>query len=115
MCIRDSYFVVSRLLFQRSHDLHQLKKALLLLRASIILYRHYRSMSVSYTHLMESDMLKGYELGAEDYVTKPFPMSVFQKKLAVVLGRLTKQYGGDTYAVSYTHLMCIRDRVCSAR
>ncbi len=24
-------------------------------------------------------------------------MSVFQKKLAVVLGRLTKQYGGDTY------------------
>ena len=44
---------------------------------------------------MESDMLKGYELGAEDYVTKPFPMSVFQKKLAVVLGRLTKQYGGD--------------------
>ena len=37
------------------------------------------------------------KLGAEDYVTKPFPMSVFQKKLAVVLGRLTKQYGGDTY------------------
>ena len=30
-------------------------------------------------------------------MTKPFPMSVFQKKLAVVLGRLTKQYGGDTY------------------
>ena len=29
---------------------------------------------------MESDMLKGYELGADDYVTKPFPMSVFQKK-----------------------------------
>ena len=28
---------------------------------------------------MESDMLKGYELGAEDYVTKPFPMSVFKK------------------------------------
>lgn len=36
---------------------------------------------------MESDMLRGYELGADDYVTKPFPMSVFQKKLAVVLGR----------------------------
>ena len=43
---------------------------------------------------MESDMLKGYELGAEDYVTKPFPMSVFQKKLSVVLGRLAKQTGG---------------------
>lgn len=47
---------------------------------------------------MESDMLKGYELGAEDYVTKPFPMSVFQKKLSVVLGRLAKQSGGgDSY------------------
>ena len=47
---------------------------------------------------MESDMLKGYELGAEDYVTKPFPMSVFQKKLSVVLGRLAKQSGGgDCY------------------
>ena len=29
---------------------------------------------------MESDILKGYELGADDYVTKPFPMSVFQKR-----------------------------------
>lgn len=47
---------------------------------------------------MESDMLKGYELGAEDYVTKPFPMSVFLKKLAVVSGRLAKQSGGgDCY------------------
>ena len=47
---------------------------------------------------MESDMLKGYELGAEDYVTKPFHMSVFQKKLSVVLARLAKQSGGgDSY------------------
>ena len=28
---------------------------------------------------MESDMLKGFELGADDYVTKPFPISVFRK------------------------------------
>lgn len=46
---------------------------------------------------MESDMLKGYELGADDYVTKPFSMSVFQKKLAVVLGRLKKRPGGNCY------------------
>lgn len=46
---------------------------------------------------MESDMLRGYELGADDYVTKPFSVSVFQKKLAVVLGRLEKQSSGDCY------------------
>lgn len=46
---------------------------------------------------MESDMLKGYELGADDYVTKPFSMSVFQKKLSVLLKRLAKQDNGDCY------------------
>lgn len=33
---------------------------------------------------MESDMLKGYELGATDYVTKPFHISVFQKKVKAI-------------------------------
>lgn len=46
---------------------------------------------------MESDMLRGYELGADDYVTKPFPMSVFQKKVSVLLARIRKQSGGDSY------------------
>ena len=46
---------------------------------------------------MESDMLKGYELGADDYVTKPFHMSVFQKKLVALLGRIARQSGGDCY------------------
>lgn len=46
---------------------------------------------------MESDMLKGYELGADDYVTKPFHMSVFQKKLAALLGRIVKKSSGDCY------------------
>ncbi len=46
---------------------------------------------------MESDMLKGYELGADDYVTKPFHMSVFQKKLAALMGRIARQSGGDCY------------------
>ena len=44
---------------------------------------------------MESDMLKGYELGADDYVTKPFPISVFQKKASALLARIRKQSGGD--------------------
>ena len=42
-------------------------------------------------------MLRGYELGADDYVTKPFPMSVFQKKVAALLTRIKKQSGGDCY------------------
>ena len=46
---------------------------------------------------MESDMLKGYELGADDYVTKPFPISVFQKKVAALLSRMKKLAGGDCY------------------
>ena len=46
---------------------------------------------------MESDMLKGFELGADDYVTKPFPISVFRKKVSALLGRIQKQTGGDRY------------------
>ena len=46
---------------------------------------------------MESDMLRGYELGADDYVTKPFPISVFQKKVSALINRIQKQTGGDCY------------------
>ena len=42
-------------------------------------------------------MLKGYELGADDYVTKPFPMSVFQKKVSALLARIRKQSDSDLY------------------
>lgn len=40
---------------------------------------------------MESDMLKGFELGADDYVTKPFPVSVFLKKVSALLNRMARQ------------------------
>ena len=46
---------------------------------------------------MERDMLKGFELGADDYVTKPFPISVFRKKVSALLTRIEKQTGGDCY------------------
>lgn len=36
---------------------------------------------------LEEDMLKGYEMGAEDYVTKPFSMKVLLKKIQVILKR----------------------------
>ena len=47
---------------------------------------------------MESDMLKGFELGADDYVTKPFPISVFRKKVPALLARIQKHTGGDCYS-----------------
>lgn len=36
---------------------------------------------------LEEDALKGYELGAEDYVTKPFSMKILLKKINVILKR----------------------------
>lgn len=46
---------------------------------------------------MESDMLRGFELGADDYVTKPFPISVFRKKVTALLSRLSKQTNEDYF------------------
>lgn len=48
-------------------------------------------------HDMESDMIRGFELGTDDYVTKPFPISVFRKKVAALLSRMQKQSAGDCF------------------
>lgn len=37
---------------------------------------------------MEEDALAGYELGAEDYVVKPFSMKILFKKIGVILERV---------------------------
>ena len=36
---------------------------------------------------LEQDILDGFELGAEDYVTKPFNMQILLRRVAVVLRR----------------------------
>lgn len=49
---------------------------------------------------LEEDMLQGYELGADDYITKPFSIHVLLKKLEVILRRAgngTKQLFDDGY------------------
>lgn len=46
---------------------------------------------------MESDMIKGFELGADDYVTKPFPISVFQRKVSALFNRIMKQDNRDIF------------------
>lgn len=35
----------------------------------------------------EQDTIRGFELGAEDYITKPFSMPVFRKRVSAVLKR----------------------------
>ena len=39
---------------------------------------------------LDSDILHGFNLGAEDYVTKPFNIEIFHKKINVILKRNTK-------------------------
>lgn len=36
---------------------------------------------------LEEDAVRGYDLGADDYVTKPFSMVLLRKKIAVILNR----------------------------
>lgn len=43
---------------------------------------------------LEEDALKGYDLGAEDYVTKPFSMKILLKKIHVILKRTAEREGG---------------------
>ena len=52
---------------------------------------------------LEEDMLNGYDLGAEDYITKPFRMPILLKKVEVALRR------GTVPAEKKTEEACYRD------
>ena len=41
--------------------------------------------------ILEEDVLNGYELGADDYVTKPFSMKILLKKVYVILSRKSQE------------------------
>ena len=53
---------------------------------------------------LESDILKGYNMGADDYVTKPFSLPVLLKKIAAVTNRMEKGFSGIIYSDSYLRI-----------
>ena len=44
-------------------------------------------------------MLKGFDLGADDYITKPFRLPILKKRVEVALRRGTPQDKGDWQGV----------------
>ena len=44
---------------------------------------------------LEEDVLKGFDLGADDYITKPFRLPILKKRVEVALRRGTPQDKGD--------------------
>lgn len=53
---------------------------------------------------MECDMIKGYELGALDYITKPFNINLFKQKVKAFLNHLTTKTKQDYYRDGYLEI-----------
>lgn len=47
---------------------------------------------------LESDIMKGFELGADDYITKPFSVNIFRKKVSAVLRRCGNRKNTNVYS-----------------
>lgn len=53
---------------------------------------------------LESNILKSYNMGADDYITKPFSLPVLLKKIAAVTNRITKSFPERMYSDSHLQL-----------
>lgn len=53
---------------------------------------------------MEEDAVTGYDIGADDYVTKPFSMVLLRKKAEAVLRRAGGREKEDIYEDGYIHI-----------
>ena len=67
---------------------------------------------------LEEDVLKGFELGADDYITKPFSIHVLRKKIDVILRRLEnhprKSYDDGFLRIDFDKAqVSAGDRICS--
>lgn len=63
---------------------------------------------------MESDQIKGFDLGADDYITKPFSMPLFRKRVSVVLKRnenanIKNLYSDGYLIINFDTLEAIKD------
>lgn len=53
---------------------------------------------------LEDDVLKGYTLGADDYITKPFSLPIFIKKIEAIINRMARPSSEKTYNDSHLQL-----------
>ncbi len=61
---------------------------------------------------LEEDVLSGYDLGAEDYVTKPFSMKILLRKIEVILKR-TRTESETAFHDGYLEVDLCNARVCT--
>ena len=59
----------------------------------------------------ENSMIKGYDSLADDYVTKPFSMPVFLRKVKAVLRRDTAPSNDDYAKISYKNIVMIPELI----
>jgi len=60
---------------------------------------------------LESDVIEGFDLGADDYITKPFNINILRKKVAAIMNRSEKPINQNLYV--YGDLMIDFDRLAA--
>lgn len=59
----------------------------------------------------EKDFLTGFSAGADDYITKPFPLSVLLEKCLAVIRRYTGANSDDVITIGKVTLDCFKKKV----
>ena len=57
----------------------------------------------------EKSLMRGYDISADDYVTKPFSMPVFMRKVRAILKR--KRSNDDADRITYDRVVMVPDRM----
>lgn len=64
---------------------------------------------------LEEDIMNGFMIGADDYITKPFSINIFIKKIEAILRRcddkqLNDIYEEDGLKIDFSKLIVVRDK-----